>query len=314
MVKKRYLFSLIEISMDRIDAMNVFVTVVETRSLSAASRKLRMPLPTVSRKVSDLETHLKVRLLNRSTRQLTLTDAGSAYLTACRRILDDVSEAERAATGEYNAPKGDLMISAPLAFGRIHLLPIVNEFLRDYPQVDVRLVLGDRIDNLMQEHLDLAVRIGDLADSTLVATRVGATRRVVCASADYFSRHAPPKTPQDLQSHACVAFDAMGSTQEWVFKTGGASVTTTVQPRLIVNTAEAAIDAAIAGVGITRVLSYQAQSALQQGTLVKQLNKFEPDPMPINLLYTAQRRVPLKLRSFLDFAAPLFRARLHSLA
>jgi DNA-binding transcriptional LysR family regulator len=314
MVRSRYLFSFNEISMDRIDAMNVFVTVVETRSLSAASRKLRMPLPTVSRKVSDLEAHLKARLLNRSTRQLTLTDAGSAYLTACRRILDDVSEAERAATGEYNAPKGDLMISAPLAFGRIHLLPIVNEFLREYAQVDVRLVLGDRIDNLMQEHLDLAVRIGDLADSTLVATRVGATRRVVCASPDYFARHAAPKTPQDLQSHACIAFDAMGSTQEWVFKDGKASVTASLQPRLIVNTAEAAIDAAVAGVGITRVLSYQVQSALQQGTLVKHLSKFEPDAMPINLLFTAQRRVPLKLRSFLDFAAPLFRVRLQSLA
>jgi DNA-binding transcriptional LysR family regulator len=299
--------------MDRIDAMNVFVTVVETRSLSAASRKLRMPLPTVSRKVSDLEAHLKARLLNRSTRQLTLTDAGSSYLAACKRILDDVSDAERAASGEYSTPKGDLMISAPLAFGRIHLLPIVNEFLREYPEVDVRLMLGDRIDNLMQEHLDLAVRIGDLAESTLVATRVGATRRVVCASPAYFSRHAAPKAPVDLQSHACIAFDAMGSTQEWVFKSGSASVTAAIQPRLVVNTAEAAIDASIAGVGITRVLSYQIQSALQQGTLVKQLGKFEPNPMPINLVYTAQRRLPLKLRSFLDFAAPRLRARLHLL-
>lgn len=293
--------------MDRIDAMNVFVTVVETRSLSAASRKLRMPLPTVSRKVSDLESHLKARLLNRSTRQLTLTDAGAAYLTACKRILEDVSDAERAASGEYNAPQGDLMISAPLAFGRMHLLPIVNEFLREFSHVDVRLMLGDRIDNLMQEHLDLAVRIGELADSTLIATRVGATRRIVCASPGYLSRHAAPSVPEDLAKHACIAFEAMGSAQEWVFKSGSASVTVTLQPRLIVNTADAAIDAAIAGVGITRVLSYQVQSALQQGTLVKSLSKFEPEAMPINLVYTAQRRLPLKLRAFLDFAAPRLR-------
>ena len=300
--------------MDRIDAMNVFVTVVETRSLSAASRKLRMPLPTVSRKVSDLETHLKARLLNRSTRQLTLTDAGSAYLTACKRILDDVNDAERAAAGEFSLPKGELMITAPLAFGRLHMLPIVNEFLAEYGDVDVRLVLGDRIDNLMQEHLDLAVRIGDLADSTLVATRVGVTRRVVCASPAYLSRHSAPQAPQDLQAHACIVFDAMGSMQEWAFKSGSATVTAAIRPRLIVNSAEAAIDSAIAGVGITRVISYQAQSALQQSTLVKSLIQFEPDPVPINLLYTAQRRLPLKLRAFLDFAAPRLRARLNSLA
>lgn len=298
--------------MDRIDAMNVFVTVVETGSLSAASRKLRMPLPTVSRKVSDLETHLKARLLNRTTRQLTLTDAGSAYLGACKRILDDVHEAERGAAGEYSEPKGDLMISAPLMFGRLHVLPVINDFLQQYRQVDVRLLLGDRVDNLLQEHLDLAVRIGELADSTLVATRVGATRRVLCGSPAYFAKHGEPKTPQELHAHPCLAFDAMGSTQEWLFKSGTASVLVPIQPRLIVNTAEAAIDAALAGVGVTRVLCYQIQRALQERTLVRVLGRFEPDPAPINLVYTAQRRLPLKLRAFLDFASPRLRAQIES--
>jgi len=161
--------------MNRLESMSVLLTVVEAGSLSAAGRKLGMPLATVSRKLSELETHLKARLLTRSTRQLSLTDAGRAYVAACKRILEDLNEAERAASGEYSAPRGDLVVTAPIVFGRLHVLPVTAGFLKAYPEVDVRLVLGDRIINLLENHVDLAVRIGELPDSSLSATRVGTT-------------------------------------------------------------------------------------------------------------------------------------------
>jgi DNA-binding transcriptional LysR family regulator len=268
-----------------------------------------MPLPTVSRKLSDLESHLNARLLNRSTRRLSLTDAGGAYIAACRRILDEVGEAERAAAGEYSEPRGDLMISAPLIFGRLHLLPVISEFLKAYPQVDVRLVLADRINNLLQEHLDVALRIGELSDEGLIATRVGLTRRVTCASPAYLAEHGTPAHPRELAAHRCVVFDGVSSDDEWVFKNGRTSFNVPLKPRLIVNTADAAIEAAGAGVGVTRVLSYQIEAALKAGTLVKVLEQFEPDPAPVSLVYTRQPRLAQKLRAFLDFAAPRLRAR-----
>ena len=295
--------------MDRIDAMSVFVAVVDAGSLSGAARKLRMPLPTVSRKVADLESHLKARLLNRSTRRLSLTDAGGVYIAACRRILEEVGQAERSAAGEYTEPKGDMMMSAPLVFGRMHVLPVVVDFLRVYPRVNVRLLLGDRVNNLLQEHLDLALRIGALADEGLIATRVGTTRRVVCASPAYLAEHAIPAHPRDLANHPCVVFDGMSADNEWIFNAGRAALAVPVRPRLIVNTAEAAIDAAIAGVGLTRVLCYQIAAAEKAGTLVKVLEAFEPEPVPISLVYTRQPRLAQKLRAFLDFAAPRLRER-----
>jgi len=295
--------------MDRIEAMSVFIAVVDAGSLSAAARKLRMPLPTVSRKVADLESHLKARLLHRSTRRISLTDAGSVYITACRRILEEISHAESSAAGEYSEPKGDLMISAPLVFGRLHLLPVVIDFLKAYPRVDVRLLLGDRINNLLQEHLDLALRIGELTDEGLIATRVGSTRRVVCASPAYLAAHGTPQHPRDLTAHQCIAFDALTAPDEWVFGAGRAATTVPLHARLVVNTAEAAIDAAIAGVGLTRVLCYQSAAAEKAGTVVKVLEGFEPEPAPVSLVHTRQPRLAQKLRAFLDFAAPRLRAR-----
>src|SRR5215469_2257084 len=172
--------------MDRLGSMEVLAAAVEAGSLSAAARRLDMPLTTVSRKVLELEAHLKTRLLNRSSRKLTLTEAGRTYLEACKRILEDVNEAERAATGEYSAPRGELIITAPIVFGRLHVIPVAVEFLKLYPEVDVRFVLADRLINLLEDHIDLAVRIGELPDSSLVAMRVGAVRRVVCGSPSYF--------------------------------------------------------------------------------------------------------------------------------
>jgi DNA-binding transcriptional LysR family regulator len=296
--------------MDRLEAMSIVVAAVEAGSLSAAGRRLGIPLATVSRKVSELEAHLKTRLFNRSSRKLELTDAGQSYVEACRRILGDVGEAERDAAGEYSAPKGDLIVTAPIVFGRLHVLPVVLAFLETFPDVDVRLVLADRWINLLEDHVDLAVRIGVLPDSSLVATRIGAIRSVLCASPAYLAARGTPKTLGELGAHDCITFEGLASPHAWVFKTAKAETAVPVHSRLAVNTAEAAIDAAIAGVGIARVLSYQIADAVAAGTLSIMLEKFEPAPSPVNLVHAGQARLPLKLRAFMDFAAPRLKARL----
>jgi DNA-binding transcriptional LysR family regulator len=288
--------------------MSILLTVVDAGSLSAAARRLGTPLATVSRKVSELERHLKIRLLNRSSRRVTLTEAGQSYVAACKRILEDLREAERAAAGEYSAPKGGLMITAPIVFGRLHVLPVVIEFLRAYPDIDIRLALADRVINILEEHADLAVRIGMLPDSSLVARRVGTIHRVVCASPAYFAQRGTPKSPGELATHDCITFEGTTSSDAWIFATGRSDVSVAIHSRLVVNTAEAAIDAAIAGIGITRVLSYQAARALRAGALALALEEFAPAPIPVSLVHAGQRPLPLKLRAFLDFATPRLQA------
>jgi DNA-binding transcriptional LysR family regulator len=268
-----------------------------------------MPLATVSRKVGELEAHLKTRLLHRTTRQLSLTEAGTAYVAACRRILEEIGEAERAATGEYVTPKGDLVVTAPVVFGRLHVLPVVAEFLAQYPEINIRLMLADRVAHMMEEHVDVAVRIGELPDSTLVATGVGKIRRVVCASPAYLAEHGVPRKPGDLSGHRCISFQVLASSPCWVFGSGKSTLSVPVIPRLEVNTAEAAISAAILGVGLTRVLSYQAADAIRENALRIVLDAFEPAPSPINLVHTGQGPLPLKLRAFLDFVTPRLRTR-----
>ncbi|MBA1144887.1 LysR family transcriptional regulator [Mesorhizobium neociceri] len=296
--------------MDRLEAMSLFVATVEAGSLSAAARGSGVPLATVSRKVSELERHLQTRLLNRSTRRLTLTDAGHSYLAACRRILDEVGEAERTAAGEYSAPTGELIITAPIVFGRLHVLPVVTDFLAAYPQVNIRLTLADRVTQLVDEHLDLAIRIGQLPDSNMIAIRVGSIRRVVCASPAYLARHGAPQIPQDLAAHACISFEGTAALASWSFATGKGELIVPIHSRLRVNTAEAAIDAAIAGAGMTRVLSYQIADAVRSGVLVPVLRPFEPQPWPVSLVHASQGLLPVKLRAFLDFAAPRLKQRL----
>jgi DNA-binding transcriptional LysR family regulator len=221
-----------------------------------------------------------------------------------------VGEAERAASGEYSAPKGELIITAPIVFGRLHVLAVVAEFLKTYPEIDIRMALADRVINLLEEQVDLAVRIGELPDSSLVATRVGAIRRVVCGSPGYFATRGTPQSPADLGRHDCVTFEALMSPDTWTFATGKSAISVPVRSRLVVNTAEAAIDAAIAGIGITRVLSYQITNAMRAGTLAMALQECEPPPWPVNFVYAGGRLLPLKLRAFLDFAVPRLRARL----
>lgn len=293
--------------MDRFESMSVFVTVVSAGSFSAASRQLRMPLPTVSRKVSELESHLKARLLVRSTRRLVLTDVGESYVADCKRILEEVAEADRGASGEYNAPQGELILTAPIVFGRLHVLPVTAEFLAAYPQVDVRLEMADRPLNLIDEHLDMAVRIGTVPDSRLVAMRIGQIRSVVCASPTYLEEHGVPKSPEDLVQQDCVTFAALTGAESWTFR---AEQSVRVHTRLVVNTAEAAIDGAIAGVGFARVLSYQIAEAVKTGKLAIVLKRFEPPPLPVSLIYIRETRLTAKLRAFIDFAAPRLRARL----
>src|SRR5580658_2326997 len=287
--------------MDRFEAMSVLLTAVESGSLSAAGRRLGKPLTTVSRKLSELEAHLNIRLVNRGSRRLALTEAGRIYVAACKRILEEVREAERTAAGEYDSPKGDLIITAPMIFGRLYVVPIVAQFIKAYPGIKVELVLADRMLNLLEEPVDLALRVGKLPDSSLVAIRVGASRRVVCGSRTYFATHGTPRIPSELATHACVSFRGWVSPDTWIFRKGKSQVPVAIQSRLIVNTAEAALDAAIAGAGITCALSYQIDAAVRAGSLCIILREFEPAAVPVNLVYAASRHLPRKVRVFCEF-------------
>lgn len=300
--------------MDRLESMSILLDVVKAGSLSAAGRKRGIPLATVSRKISDLEIYLGTRVFNRSTRQLALTEAGLAYVKACERILDELGEAERAVAGEYSAPRGNLTIASPVVFGRKHVIPVVVEFLKAYPEVDIRVALADRVPertiDLVKEHIDIAVRIGRLPDSSMYATKVGSTQFVVCASPGYFAEHGEPADPESLSGHQCVAFEGLTSAAEWNFVGAGADIAVPIHSRLVVNTAQAAIDAAIAGGGITRVLSYQIEDALESGALVSVLKDFMPKAFDVNLVFADQPILPQKLRAFLDFATPRLKSRL----
>jgi DNA-binding transcriptional LysR family regulator len=296
--------------MDRLESMTLLVAAVEAGSLSAAARRLHVPPATMSRKVSELESHLRTRLLVRSTRRLGLTEAGRSYVEACKRILEDVAEAERAAAGEYRVPRGELVVAAPIVFGRLHLVPVIAEFLLAHGEIDVRLALADRMVSLFEERVDVAVRIGELPDSSLIATRVGSIRRVACASPAYLARRGTPRSPDELRAHDCVTFDALGSASAWSFTIGKSESAIAVRSRLVVNTAEAAVDATIAGAGVTRVLSYQVADALRTGALAVVLEDFEPAAWPVSLIYPGGRLLPLKVRAFLDFAAPRLKAAL----
>ena len=300
--------------MDRLEAMAVFAAIVDGGSLSAAGRRLNVPLATVSRKLADLEAHLKTRLITRSTRTLVLTDAGRDYLEACRLILEQVDEAERAAAGAYAKVKGQLVVAAPIVFGRLHVVPVAAAFLETHPDVAIQLRLGDRNVNLIEEHVDVALRIGTLPDSNLVATPVGVIRRVVCASPAYLQRFGTPHSPQDLAGHRCITFDGLEAATAWTFVgADGRKRHAAVRSRLTVSTADAAIDAAILGLGLTRVLSYQVADALRDGRLARVLADDESVPVPASLIYPGQGRLPMKTRAFIDFAVARLRERLSAI-
>lgn len=295
--------------MDRIDSVAAFVEVAERRSFAAAARRLARSPAAVTRAVGELETRLGVRLLNRTTRAVSLTEVGERFLAGARRVLADLEEIERAAAGEGTAPRGELRVTAPILFGRLHVLPIVTEFLGRFADVSVALSLIDRPVDLVEEGLDVAVRIGALAESSAVAIRVGAVHRIVVASPDYLAQHGTPKAPTDLSAHAVVAFSGVAGVEHWVFRNEAGETNVAIRPRLVVTTAEAALDAVRADFGITRVLSYQAADDIARGSLRRLLSAHEGDELPIHLLYPGGRHPPPKLRAFLDFARRRLRRR-----
>ncbi len=292
--------------------MSVLLSAVDSGSLSKASRRLGLPLATVSRKVAELEAHLRASLLVRSSRGLELTPAGRSYVTAAKAILEQLSEAERAAGGEYTEPKGDLVVTAPVMFGRLHVLPAVTGFLSAYPDVSVGLVLTDRIAHFLDDQVDVALRIGELPDSDLIATRLGSVRQVVCASPAYLARRGTPAAPEDLAQHAMISFDSVSATSSWSFWSEGVQAAVSFRSRFSVNTTDAAIDAGLAGAGLVRAMSYQVVGHVHDGRLAVVLEAFEPPPRPVHLVYDGRNRLPLKLRAFVDFVVPRLRERLEA--
>jgi DNA-binding transcriptional LysR family regulator len=292
--------------MDQLAAIKVFVAIADAGSLSGAGKRLGMPLSTVSRHLKALEDELDTRLVTRTTRRLTLTGPGRAYAATCRRVLDELDDAGRSLAGEHAEPRGELALTAPVVFGRLHVLPVVNAFLNAYPHVTARMLLLDRVVDLVEEGLDVGLRIGNLPDSSLRATRVGSIRLIACASPSYLAERGVPATPSELSSHNCISFNTLSPPDRWTFG-GEKGWRVTVHPRLIVNAAEAAIDAAKAGLGIARVLSYQATAALVEGSLQLILLDFEPDPIPVNLIHREDRLPQAKVESFIAFAAPRLR-------
>lgn len=293
---------------DRLEAMTMLLSAVDRGSLSAAAREMKVPVTTLTRRVTELEEMLGTRLLTRTTRKITLTDAGMAYVATARRILDQVHEQEREAKGEFTAPRGELVIATPVQFGRIHVLPILNEFLSLFPDISVRLLQSDRNVDLVDEHADLAVRIGELADSSMIATRVGALRPMVCASPGFLQRYGVPREPDALTKVPSVVFNSP-YLAPWRFRQPqtGKIITVPVDARLQVLAPDAAADAAIAGLGATLLLQHDVAQAIRAGLLEVILKEFEIEPVPVHMIHVSRSLMPVKLRRFLDFAVPRLR-------
>lgn len=301
--------------MDRLSAMALLVKVAELGSMSAAARALNMPLTTVSRQMGELENTLGVRLMIRTTRKLTLTEAGVDYVAAARRILEEVENAERQAAGEYQEPKGELVLSAPTMFGRQHVLPVVTNFLARYPQIRVRLLLSDRNADLVGDHIDLAVRIGTLPDSGMVATRLGEMRIVTCAHPALLEKYGAPQRPRELAALPIIRIESPMPYRGWRFNAEEEKDRlVALQPVLSLTTPESAADAARLGAGVARLLHYQAIDGMARGELKLILQAMEPEPVPVHLLYTSRDLAPLKLRKFIDFATPALRQALLRIA
>jgi DNA-binding transcriptional LysR family regulator len=297
-------FGLCNSMQDRLDALTVFVAVADQQSFAKAARQLRRSPVSVTRAVAALEERLQTRLFNRTTRSVALTDAGARYLDGCRRLLATYGELEAVKFAERAEPRGWINVTAPVMFGRLHVLPLVRSFLDDYPQVDVRLLLLDRVVSLVDEGLDLGVRIGQLPDSSLLAIRVGHVRRIVCAAPQYLARHGVPTTPRDLGSHSLVACTAVTPIPDrWSFHCPSGVISVAVTPRLVVNTTAAAVDAALDHLGLTCIRSYQAEPHAAAGRLQTVLVEYEPPLAPIHIVHPEGRHLSPKVRLFLDHAA-----------
>jgi DNA-binding transcriptional LysR family regulator len=291
--------------MDRIDAMQAFVAVADLHGFAPAARKLGLSASGVTRLIAALEDRLGARLLQRTTRSVTLTDIGTRYLERARRILADIEEAESSAEGERTRPSGRLVVSAPVGFGRLHVSPVMSAYLKRHPEVFGELRLADRIVNLVEDGVDLAVRIGHLPDSSLVARHVGEMRRIVVASSDYLRQRGEPDTPEAIASHETIQFGAVTASPDWRFVEDGHEIRVACTPRFTTNSADAAIQYAEQGGGVTRVLAYQAAEAIKAGRLKIVLAKFEQPPLPIHVVYPTSRLLSAKVRTFIDLVIEL---------
>lgn len=286
----------------------MLVSSVEEGSLSAAARKMRIPVATLTRNVNDLEAFVGTKLLVRTTRKLTLTDAGAEYVASAKRILEQVDEQERRAAGEFTTPRGELVVTTPVQVARLRVLPVINQFLTAYPEIRIRLLQSDRNVDLVDSHADVAIRVGRLRDSSLVATRVGSLRVVVVASKELLEKYGVPQTPEDLRAYPCVVFDSP-SLSPWRFRNPGTEHVFTIEdvPRLLVSSPDAAADAAIDSIGATLLLEHDVAAAVNAGKLQFILQEFEVEPIPVHLVHLSRNMMPVKLRRFIDFAVPKLR-------
>ncbi|AZE84730.1 Transcriptional regulator, LysR family [Pseudomonas orientalis] len=289
--------------MDRFHEMQVFVAVAEEAGFAAAARRLNTSPPSVTRAIAAMEQRIGTQLLARTTRSLHLTEAGQRYLEDCRRILAELSEAEDAAAGSYSIPCGQLNVTAPVLFGELFVAPALGEYLDRFPQVNINALLVDRVVNMSDEGVDVAVRIGHLHEPGQQAIDVGEVRRVVCASPAYLARHGRPQRPEHMREAKIVASSASQRVSEWAFVDAGLPQTVPIEPRLIVTANNAAINLARLGWGMTRVLSYQVAAAVAAGELEIVLQDFEPAALPIRVVFQSNGRVPAKVSTFVDFLA-----------
>lgn len=288
--------------MDRLHLINVFVAVVDANGFAGAARKLNISPPAVTRAISELEAHLGVRLLTRTTRVVRVTEAGARYVEDCRRILAELAEADESVSGLHAAPRGRLTLTAPVLFGALFVTPIVAEYLQRYPEVTTSCWFLDRVVNMVDEGVDIAIRIGELPDSSLQAIRVGRVRRVICAAPDYLARHGTPQTPDELTAHTIVSASGVTPTPEWRLVENGAPKLVKLQPRMTTTTNDSAVAAAVAGFGLTRLLSYQVAEHVREGRLQIVLSEFETAPLPVHLVHREGRHASQKARAFLDLA------------
>lgn len=291
--------------MDRLEAMKMLLAVVDAGSISAGSRKLNAPLPSVSRKVAELERYLGASLILRTSRNLQLTDAGREYVEAARKIMGDLEEAERRASGEYQTPRGTLTITVPVEFGARYIMPITLGYLERHPEVSLNLISLDRTVHLVEEQVDIAIRLGDLADSSLYAVKAGEFRLLTCASPAYLERRGVPTHPGDLEGHDGILFNKR--TFFWTFDVDGRPMEAVPRNRLEVNTAANCVAAAVGGAGIARLFDYQIPDELSSGALVPVLEGFDGASRPIHIVYSGQGMLTLKVRSFIDWALPRLR-------
>jgi DNA-binding transcriptional LysR family regulator len=294
--------------MDKLRAMAAFVQIVDKGSLTAAAEALDTSLPSMVRTLASLERHLGVRLLNRTTRRIHLTDEGAQYLERARAIISDIQEAEAAVTLRQTEPKGRLVITAPVVFGRSYVTPIANDFVRRHPHVSLELLLVDRYANLVEEGIDVAVRVAQLSDSSLVAIPVGRARRVTCASPDYLREHGMPQTPQELARHRCVRYAGLDPQNEWHFRIGRRDVAIPVSSVISCNEIDSALQACREGLGLGRFFSYQAAPYRKSGELRYVLEEYEVEPRPIQVIYPHSKLLASKVRVFVDECVGKLRA------